>query len=157
MMTTLRLLPPGSTLEFYMTTAKTPHPRRTLRLAGRTPASPVQGPTELVVLSLDDRGVIRGCSEACRQVFGYPAAELAGCHISTLLPQLPCDELVRDGRIDARLAYLCHCGHPFQARHRDGQHFGIELFINRLDHHNVAVLVRRLIAHAPADTVAMAH
>ncbi|MFN3751663.1 MAG: PAS domain S-box protein [Thiobacillus sp.] len=140
-----------------MTTAKIPRPRQTLRLAGHTPAPQAQGPTELVVLSLDDQGVIRGCSEACHRVFGYPAAELAGCHISTLLPQLPSDELVRDGRIDSRLAYLCHCGHPFQARHRNGQHFGIELFINRLDHHNVAVLVRRLAVHPPTDTVVLAH
>ncbi|MEW6415883.1 MAG: PAS domain-containing protein [Pseudomonadota bacterium] len=140
-----------------MTTAKNPQPRRTLQLPARAHATSAHGPTELVVLSLNDQGVIRGCSEACHRIFGYAAAELAGCHISTLLPQLPSDELVRDGRIDARLAYLCHCGHPFQARHRNGQHFGIELFINRLDHHNVAVLVRRLDARAPADAAVLAH
>jgi len=140
-----------------MTTAKNPQPKRTLQLPARARPTPAHGPTELVVLSLNDQGVIRGCSEACHRIFGYPATELAGCHISTLLPQLPSDELVRDGRIDARLAYLCHCGHPFQARHRNGQHFGIELFINRLDHHNVAVLVRRLDARAPADAAVLAH
>ena len=34
----------------------------------------------------------------------------------------------------------------FQARHRDGGAFLSELFINRLDSHNVVVLVRRLEA-----------
>ncbi|MEW5966085.1 MAG: PAS domain-containing protein [Pseudomonadota bacterium] len=118
---------------------------------------PAQTATELVVLSLDDQGVIHDCSEACQRVFGFPAAELIGCHVSTLLPQLPAAELVRNGRIDTRLAYLCHCGFAFQARHRNGQRFGIELFINRLDHHNVAVLVRRLNVHATTDAVGRAH
>lgn len=140
-----------------MATAGTPQPRSLSQHSGHASAMPAQAPTELVVLSLDDQGVIRDCSAACQKVFGFPAVELIGCHVSTLLPQLPATELVRDGRIDTRLAYLCHCGFPFQARHRSGQGFGIELFINRLDHHNIAVLVRRLDAHATTDAVGRAH
>lgn len=121
------------------------NPRRPSRTAGRRP-------TDLVVLAINDLGLIRDCSEACEQVFGYLPSELVGCHVSTLLPQLAETELVQDGRIDARVAYLCHCGFVFQAQHRDGLHFAIELFINRLDHHNVAVLVRSL--EAPVGNVA---
>ena len=99
---------------------------------------------DLVVLTLDDQGVIRDCSRACEQVFGYPSNELTGRHVSTLLPQLPNTELVEEGRINSRLAYLCHCAFAFQARRRDGQVFSSELFINRLGIHNIVVLVRSL-------------
>lgn len=107
---------------------------------------PNAGTIDLAVLTLDDLGVIRDCSQACEQVFGYLPEELAGRHVSTLLPQLPDTELVQEGRINSRLAHLCHCAFAFQARHRDGQCFASELFINRLGSHNVVVLVRRLEA-----------
>lgn len=105
---------------------------------------PSAGISELAALTLDDMGVIRDCSHACEQVFGYLPDELAGRHVSMILPQLPATELVQDGRINSRLAYLCHCAVAFQGRRRDGRHFASELFINRLDSHNVVVLVRRL-------------
>jgi PAS domain S-box-containing protein len=108
--------------------------------------TPDAGKNNLAVLTLDDLGVIRDCSRDCEQVFGYAPEELVGCHVSTLLPQLPYTGLVQDGRINSRLAHLCHCAVAFQARHRDGRYFASELFINRLDSHNVVVLVRRLEA-----------
>jgi len=101
---------------------------------------------DLVVLTLDDLGMIRDCGRACEQVFGYPPHELAGRHVSMLLPQLPDTGLVQEGRINSRLAHLCHCAVSFQARRRDGRHFASELFINRLGSHNVVVLVRSLEA-----------
>jgi len=107
---------------------------------------PDVGTIDLVVLTLDDLGVIRECSMACEQVFGYLPHELAGRHVSMLLPQLPDTELVQEDRINSRLAHLCHCAVAFQARRRDGQCFSSELFINRLGSHNVVVLVRSLEA-----------
>ncbi|MDQ1314098.1 MAG: hypothetical protein QG662_207 [Pseudomonadota bacterium] len=107
---------------------------------------PDAGTLDLAVLTLDDLGVIRDCSQACEQVFGYLPEELAGRHVSTLLPQLPHAELVQEDRINSRLAHLCHCAVAFQARRRDGQCFASELFINRLGIHNVLVLVRSLEA-----------
>lgn len=104
------------------------------------------GKIDLAVLTLNDQGVIRDCSRACEQVFGYPPEELAGRHVSMLLPQLPGTDLVQDGRINARLAHLCHCAVAFQARRRDGRCFASELFINLLGSHNVVVLVRSLEA-----------
>lgn len=59
--------------------------------------------------SLDDLGMIRDCGRACEQVFGYPPHELAGRHVSLLLPQLPDTGLVQEVRINSRLAHLCHC------------------------------------------------
>jgi hypothetical protein len=63
-----------------------------------------------------------------------------------LLPQLPDTDLVQEGRINSRLAHLCHCAVAFQARRRDGRCFASELFINLLGSHNVVILVRRLEA-----------
>lgn len=99
---------------------------------------------DLATLTLDDQGLIRDCSRACEPVFGYRPDELIGRPISVLLPQLPDTDLVQEGRINSRLAFLCHCAFAFQARRRDGRLFASELFINRLDTHNVVVLVRNL-------------
>lgn len=99
---------------------------------------------DLAKFTLDDLGVIRDCSRVCESVFGYLPDELIGRHISILLPQLPNADLVQEGRINSRLAFLCHCAFAFQARRRDGRSFSSELFINRLDTHNVVVLVRSL-------------
>lgn len=104
------------------------------------------GKIDLAVLTLNDLGVIRDSSRACEQVFGYLPEELAGRHVSMLLPQLPDTDLVQEGRINARLAHLCHCAVAFQARRRDGRCFASELFINLLANHNVVVLVRSLEA-----------
>ena len=109
-----------------------------------SPVVPDAGTIDLAVLTLDDLGVIRDSSRACEQVFGYLPEELAGRHVSMLLPQLPDTDLVQEGRINSRLAFLCHCAFSFQARCRDGRFFASELFINRLDTHNVVVLVRNL-------------
>lgn len=116
--------------------------------AGKQPFHPTHPyphrATDLGTLTLDDHGMIRRCGAACEQLFGYRPDELAGRHVSTLLPQLDAVELVQDDRINSRLAYLCHCAIPFHARHRDCHSFLAELFVNRLDRHNVAVLVRPL-------------
>lgn len=116
--------------------------------------TPGAGSTNLAMLALDDTGVIRDCSQASEEMFGYRQDELTGSHISRLLPQLGETELVLEGRINARLAYLCHCAVAFQARHRNGGSFLSELFINRLDNHNVVVLVRSLEG-ASANVVAL--
>ena len=107
-------------------------------------SGPDAGKIDLAVLTLNELGVIRDCSQACEQVFGYLPEELAGRHVSMLLPQLPDTDLVQEGRINSRLAHLCHCSFAFQARHRDGRCFASELFINYLGSHNVVVLVRNI-------------
>ena len=99
---------------------------------------------DMATFTLDDQGVIRDCCRACEPVFGYLPDQLIGHHISVLLPQFPNTDLVQEGRINSRLAFLCHCAFAFQARRRDGRFFASELFINHLDTHNVVVLVRNL-------------
>ncbi|MDP2030783.1 MAG: PAS domain S-box protein [Thiobacillus sp.] len=136
-----------------MATSSIPQVKNPLANLNISPRIFNAGMNELPVLTLDDMGVIRDCSHTCEQVFGYLVDELAGRHVSVVLPQLPDTDLVQDGRINARLAYLCHCAVAFQARCRDGRYFTSELFINRLGVHNVVVLVRSLeasIAHGCA-------
>ncbi|WP_157648559.1 PAS domain-containing protein [Thiobacillus denitrificans] len=129
-----------------MATASSLQAKNLLTNTHASPGVPDVGAIDLAVLTLDDLGVIRDCSRACEQVFGYLPDELAGRHVSMLLPQLPDTDLVQEGRINSRLAHLCHCAFSFQARRRDGQCFASELFINRLGSHNVVVLVRSLEA-----------
>ena len=129
-----------------MATSSTPQVKSPLANMHVPPRTFNAGKDELLALTLDDTGVIRACSPTCEQVFGYMADELAGNHVSVILPQLPDTGLVQDGRINSRLAYLCHCAVAFQARRRDGRYFSSELFINRLGVHNVVVLVRSLEA-----------
>ena len=106
--------------------------------------APAVDPIELAMLALDDRGMIKHCSRTCEQVFGYGQDELTGRHVSTLLPQLKDTELVLEDRVNSRLAFLCHCAIPFQARRRDGNSFTSEIFINRLGSQSLVVLVRNL-------------
>lgn len=100
-------------------------------------------PAELPMVALDDHGMIRHCSPACEDLFGYRLDELAGRHISTLVPQMD-GALVHENRINAWVAFLCRCAFPFQARRRNGDRFASQLFVNRLGAHNVVVLVRRI-------------
>lgn len=113
--------------------------------------------TELLVLSLDDLGVIRECSPASAKAFGYLPDELVGGHIRAVLPQLPETGLVQNDRIESRLAHRCRCGFRFEAQHRDGHRFGIELFINRLGYHNVSILVRSLDVNNAGATIDAIH
>jgi PAS domain S-box-containing protein len=101
-------------------------------------------PKELAKMTLNDQGIILNCCSTCEYVFGYRQDELEGRHVSTLLPSLRDTELVLEDRINSRLAFLCRCATPFQARRRDGRCFNSELFINRLGNHNVVLLVRSL-------------
>lgn len=127
-----------------MASANTPKPLSSKAPLRSSPGASAQDHGDLAVLNLDDMGVIQDGSHACTQIFGYPLAELVGKHVSLLLPDLPHAGLVSDGRILPRLAYLCRCGVAFQARHRSGTRFASELFVNRLDCHNVVMLVRCL-------------
>lgn len=112
---------------------------------------------ELFVLSLDDLGMIRDCSTTSAEAFGYLPDELVGKHVSIILPQLPETGLVQNGKIESRIAHRCRCGFRFEARHRDGRRFGIELFINLLGHDNVSVLVRSLDVNDADNTVGAIH
>ena len=127
-----------------MTPSRIPQPNKPRFATPPSPNRRAPAMNDLAVIALDDQGIIRDSNEICEEMFGYRQAELAGQHVSALLPQLQDAELVQRERVNSHLAFLCHSGIPFQARRRDGTHFPIELFINRLGSHNVVVLVRSL-------------
>lgn len=96
-------------------------------------AARTSGWSEPPVLVLDESGMIRDCSIACEELFGYSLRELSTQHVSGLLPELKGIELVHDGRLNAPLEYLCHCGHVFWAHNRQGGFFPSELSLVRLE------------------------
>ena len=91
------------------------------------------GTAEAATIFLNEQGLIQDCNFTCEQVFGYPKTALLGRHISLLVPKLKDTELVKQSKINPRLAYLCHCAIPFRTRRRDGDSFASQLFIHRLD------------------------
>lgn len=132
-------------MEAIMATASKCLPVKSAGVDARSPSDvPDVVPADLAMLALNDMGIIQNCNQTCEQVFGFRQDELAGRHISTLLPELEDTELVLEDRINSRLAFYCRCAFPFQTRRRDGSFFSSELFINRLASQNVVVLVRSL-------------
>jgi PAS domain S-box-containing protein len=91
------------------------------------------GTAEAATIFLNEQGLIQDCNSTCEQLFGYPRTALLGRHISLLVPKLKHTELVKQSKINPRLAYLCHCAIPFRTRRRDGGSFASQLFIHRLD------------------------
>lgn len=85
---------------------------------------------EPATFALSENGIIDDCSVVGERLFGYHRGELTGRHISVLLPKLGRMDLRQGEHVNPRLAYLCHCGIPFEARRRDGERFACELFLS---------------------------
>jgi len=99
-------------------------------------------------LSLDERGMIRDCSESGERLFGYGRHDLVWQHVSMLFPQLTGVALVQEGRFNPLLKFLCRCGKFFQSRNRQGDAFSCNLNFVRLEHDGMRTL--RLIV-SPSD------
>lgn len=84
-------------------------------------------PQEPADIFLDEDGMIQKCSKSFEMLFGYRSADLFERHISTLFPQLSADMLVKDNHFNPKLAFLCRCGHLFQAQDARGHTFKSEL------------------------------
>lgn len=104
---------------------------------------------EPAALVLDERGMIRDCSHAGEQLFGYRRSELAWQHISKLIPQLFDTQLVQSGQLNPHLEFLCHCGLPFQAQNQQGMTFDSELHFIHLGQGDRKI-IRLLVT--PSDT-----
>jgi len=99
-------------------------------------------------LAMDERGMIRDCSESGERLFGYRRHDLVWQHVSMLFPQLTGVALVQEGRFNPLLNFLCRCGKPFQSRNRQGDAFSCNLNFVRLEHDGMRTL--RLIV-SPSD------
>lgn len=103
------------------------------------------------LLSLDRDGNIVDCDPEASELFGYRTDEVEGRHISFLLPELARLPLLKNGAVNPRLAFLCHCGKHFTGCRREGWSFQVELFVNRVEsasQHPLLLMVRA--AEAPA-------
>ena len=72
-------------------------------------------------LSLDEHGMIQDCSKTFEKLVGFQRSDLVWNHISRLFPQLVDVELLKGGRVNPLLNYLCHCGHSYQVQNRQGE------------------------------------
>lgn len=109
-----------------------------------TPVAPPAGWREPPTLTLDARGVIMDCSDSGEDFFGYSRNELASRHVSELLPQLGRWELLKNGQLNPHFHFLCHIGHAFQVRPRNGSTLLSHLSLVRLARAGETIL--RLIA-----------
>lgn len=107
---------------------------------------------DFAALIMDERGMILECNCAAEKLFGYPASELIWRHVSLLLPQLEEGSLVKDGRINPRLSFMCHCGHLFQALDRQCNLFFSELHLFELNNLGKRTLRAILCPTAPLTT-----
>lgn len=97
------------------------------------------------LLSLNRDGFVVECEQEAAELFGHRTEDVEGQHVSFLMPELARIPLLKDGGINPRLAFLCHCGKHFSGRHRDGRIFDVELFVNRVEaapHHPLLLMVR---------------
>jgi PAS domain-containing protein len=74
-------------------------------------------------LTLNAQGVIVDCSDRGESFFGYARTELARLHISSILPQLAGLDLLQNGEPNPYFAFLCHIGHAFEVKPREGAAF----------------------------------
>jgi PAS domain S-box-containing protein len=88
---------------------------------------------EVASLTLDESGMIRDCCRAAEKLFGYSLRQLCSQHVSALIPQLSGIEMVQEGQVNPKLAYLCRCGHLFRAESRYGDILPSELSLVRLE------------------------
>ena len=102
-----------------------PHP------VSLTRPSATRKPAELMI---DEKGKILDCSTTSESIFGYTHRELISQNVSALIPQLSEVELVQKDRPNPLLKYLCHCGHLFKAKRKDGKIFDSELSLVDLYH-----------------------
>ena len=97
---------------------------QTLSVARLTPApaNPVNDSCSALSATLwvGLHGQIQDCDETALEILGYTRAELKGRHLSLVLPELSCTELLDDECLNARLAFRCRCGIPFRALSQDG-------------------------------------
>ncbi len=120
-----------------------------MRIFGKRSAhSPVMN--DLPALTLDDAGIILGCSDAGESLLGYRSEELKCAHISALIPQLEEIPLMKGNEINPRLSFLCRCGHPFRTLDRNGNLFPCELHLFELGNASRRILRIILSPRSPS-------
>lgn len=84
---------------------------------------------DVAALMLDERGMILDCSKSAEELLGYLRSELVWRHVSLLVPHFENNTMILNGKVNPRIRYLCHCGHLFKVRDRQGQSFLSEIHL----------------------------
>ena len=88
------------------------------------------------IVTLDENGTITGVNQATEQIFGYPAPELLGQGMTTLVPMAalpPCDRQESDDNPEPEFGPIPGSGHEAIARRKDGSTFPIDLAVSEVD------------------------
>lgn len=87
------------------------------------------------VVAIDPSGIVRFTSDSVREIFGWEPSELVGRNVSVLLPEphrsLHDDYLARYRETGE--TWILNTTREFEARHRNGHKFWIELSVSRID------------------------
>ena len=84
----------------------------------------------MAVLTLNDKGMIRECSQAAGTLLGCQPSKLLWQHVSRLLPQLAGTTLMKAGQINPHLRFLSRIGYHFDVIGLNGAHYASELFFS---------------------------
>jgi len=110
------------------------------------------------ILTVDTRGTIIGANPAAERMFGYPAEELIGKHIHTLMPKEEADRhasyMYR--YLTTRERHVIGRGREVTARRADGSVFPAWLSLNEIDRPGFHVFVAMLRDITPMKTAELA-
>lgn len=99
----------------------------------------------IAVLTLNDTGMIRECSQAVCKLLGYRPSKLIWQHISLLLPQLAETTVMKAGQVNPRLHFLSRIGYQFDVIGQDGAQIAGELFfsiVETLGRQQLRIIIR---------------
>lgn len=81
-------------------------------------------------LWLAHSGIILDCAGPIVERLGYDSAELAGRHVSLVLPDFLQTKLLDNYGVNSRLAFRCRCGVPFRGITKEGQERLLCVYVN---------------------------
>ena len=86
------------------------------------------------IVTLDERGIIEAYNPASEAIFGHTAADAIGRPLSFLMPFLAdvLDADTSNGRAAERLLAIAGDRRETSGRHKNGEHFSVELTFNAL-------------------------
>ncbi len=90
-------------------------------------------PDDLARMELDEQGTICDCNAAGARFFGFDPDHLRGAHVSRVFPGLAAGDLLSEGRVNSRFAFLRRCGVPLEGVRSSGERISVAVatFVRR--------------------------
>jgi PAS domain-containing protein len=76
-------------------------------------------------MELDEQGTICDCNAAGTRFFGFDPDHLRGAHGSRVFPGLAAGDLLSEGRVNPRFAFLRRCGVPLEGVRSSGERVAV--------------------------------